>query len=175
MDNKIINFFWKIIWALCKTIIVWVIIIRIIIYLLWYFFPYQEIENYDKDKTIELLNQSIKLSHSDVNKVIFSQSMYLTFLWDGWYDLVVELTDDAKSKIIKSKNTKLWTLELKNISRLLKCSFTDYNNRELEIVDRWIYEENNFYYISKDHELGWGIYLYISEKNNNLYFCNYRT
>jgi hypothetical protein len=42
--------------------------------------PMTKIENYNKDETLNLLNQSIKLSDSDVNKVIFSQSMYFTFL-----------------------------------------------------------------------------------------------
>jgi hypothetical protein len=101
--------------------------------------------------------------------------MYFTFLWDGWYDIIVELTDEAKTKIIKFKNTKLWELKLKNISKLHKCSFTDYNNRELKIIDESIYDNENFYYISKDYEAGGGIYLYISESNNNLYYCNYRT
>lgn len=178
MNEKIIKII-KIIYKIIRNIFISLFILFIIstVWIIIYFYitPTIKVENHEKEKTIELLQTYINISNVEINKVIFSQSMFYTFLWDGWYDIIIELTDEAKSRIITSKKTKLGELELTNIDNKMKCNFTDYNNKELEIVNPSIYNNSNFYYISEEYEYGWGVYLYISEQDNNLYYCNYRT
>lgn len=141
---------------------------------MFYFYPNEKVENYTRTKALSIMNMDIIIKDSEIEKVIFAQSMYLTFLWDGWHYMLVELTKEGTKRLISNK-TKIWEFEYKEISSLNKCSFIDYKNNRKNVEINSDFNNGKFYYVSQKDDSKWTKIIIIDEKINTMYYCSYRT
>jgi hypothetical protein len=151
---------------------IWVIIFIIYILIRFTYTPSHKIINYNTDESIKLLNKDITIDANDIEKIIFSQGNYMTFLWDWWDSIIVKLKKDSTKKLYWN-TTQIGTFELKKILNLHRCNIKDYNTNKL-ISTNSNFNNDSFYYISKIDEYRWWTIIYIDEWNDLLYYCYYR-
>lgn len=170
--KKILIFIFRVIKILIITIWISLIIFIIIIVIPFIFTPSHKIINYNTDESIKLLNKGIDIDTNDIEKIIFSQGNYMTFLGDWWYSIIVKLKKDSTKKLYWN-TTQIWSFELKKISNLHRCNITDNNNDKL-ITTNSNFDTDFFYYTSNIDEYRWWTIIYIDEWNDLLYYCSYR-
>ncbi len=152
-----------------------ILLIWIAVYFVYSFLntPIYKIHDYDIDKTISFIGNSITFEKSDIEEIRHSQFKVNSFSWDGLYWAIIKLTDKWKEKIVQEKKSNIWKFDLKKINDIERCSIINYHN-DKKIELNLDYVNNKYYYVSKTQEYGWYIKMYFDEQNNMFYYCLFR-